>query len=319
MDALRQPGPRSETVIVFRGAMGSSSRKKAKQTVDLERPPATSSAAEKTETEQKLALPSTPGKFERWSPICLAALGLLISGAAYWHTVDHERSQAAAASSDEHVKILINEKLDPLIAQLNQVTGQINQMNWQRNLSELKEGPREAPGTANSRSEVMSNLRANLVEAQKLQQKLPLAEAVQRIQEVPNSTQDYWATIASIINYQSYLNQLEGHAPDPNKVARPCPFATASAHISNNELGGTQHFTDCYIDLDTNGNVIDDAIIKDSVVRYHGGNINFKHAVFNNCRFIVELRAPQLRTPARDLLVALLNSDQVNFTLPIAS
>jgi hypothetical protein len=323
MDALQQPGPRSAKILSFDGVMGSSSRKKAKVTVESEQKPALDqargpAAAPKVNDELNQALAQVPNRWERWLPIAGSVASVLIAVCALVYTVRHDNAATAAVASDDHVKNLINEKLEPIIAQLNQVTGQLNQMNWQRNISELQRSSQGAPGKELHRqTEVMADLRANLAQAQKLQQKLPLTEVVQEIQQVPTSAKDYWTTVAAIINYQSFLNQLEHNAPDPETVAKPCAFATESPNIRYNTLDGTQHFTDCLVDLDTNANMIENAVIKDSVVRYYGGVITFQHATFINCRFVVDIKASQ--EPTRpDLLLALMNSDQTNFKLPAA-
>jgi hypothetical protein len=45
-------------------------------------------------------------------------------------------------------------------------------------------------------------------------------------QGLPSSTEEYWATAATIINYQSLANQLEGRAPDPSKISHRCAGVT---------------------------------------------------------------------------------------------
>ena len=174
---------------------------------------------------------------------------------------------------------------------------------------------------SNNPSDILGSIRADLVKAEKQRQKLPLLKfAAYRkdVEALPPSTTDYWTTVAAIINYQSFLNQLENKAPDPSTVARPCLFVTAGGISNNNTLEGTSRFSRCIVDLDTTTNFVDSAVIRDSVVRYHGGAVTIRHAIFIHCAFILDLKDfPQ--KPARpDLLRDLLASDQIYFTLPSA-
>lgn len=329
MEALRQPWPRTAKILAFDGDMGTAARKKAKppnhsvpkaahvSTAANPTPRGQSGAASASpQVQQAQIQPAVRGReVERWSFVTAAVLSALFAGGALLYSVHHDRAALAVASSDEHIEYLISRKLEPLTAQLNQLSGQINQMNLDRNLSRLKKSEQGRPAKAGDQSEALAGIRSNLAVAQKIGQQLPLAEVRQQVQHSPKSGSDYWTTVAAIINYQSYLNQVQHGFPDPKKVAKDCMYATSLPNIRNNVLSGTQHFNDCYVDLDTNGNLIADAVIRNSVVRYHGGNPSFQHAEFVNCVFEISIDTP-LQPTRPDLMLALLDSDQINFRLP---
>jgi hypothetical protein len=68
-------------------------------------------------------------------------------------------------------------------------------------------------------------------------------------------------------------------------------------------------FEGCLVDLDTTTNVVDGAFIRDSVVRYHGGQVTMRNVTFINCRFILDIKKSS--TPSHpELLQQLLASDQ---------
>jgi hypothetical protein len=144
---------------------------------------------------------------------------------------------------------------------------------------------------------------------------LTLADYRKKVQTLPTSATDYWATVAAIINYQSYVNQMEDKAPDPLQVAKPCPFVTKGGGSHNLVQGGAVPFIGCVVDLDGTQNEVDGAVFENSVIRWHGGTVTIKSATFINCRFVIDIKTE----PARpDLLKRLLASDQTYFTLTTA-
>jgi hypothetical protein len=81
-----------------------------------------------------------------------------------------------------------------------------------------------------------------------------LADYKSAIRAIPDSQTGYWQTVATVINYQSLLNQLNGYAPDPTKVARPCPGLTTQGRMrsdGNLFIGGD--YSNCVVDLDGQG------------------------------------------------------------------
>lgn len=66
-----------------------------------------------------------------------------------------------------------------------------------------------------------------------------LADYKSAIRAIPDSQTGYWQTVAAVVNYQSLLNQLNGYAPDPTKVARPCPGFTTQ--VQNAERRQSVH------------------------------------------------------------------------------
>jgi hypothetical protein len=109
----------------------------------------------------------------------------------------------------------------------------------------------------------------------------------------------YWLTVAAIINYQSFLNQLSGEAPDPTKVARPCFVGNLSSMVVSSSLANCI----AYIDY----NSFKDVRFENSVIIYKGGPVSLEDVEFVNCRFVLDL--PPAVVPAKeDLLLALLDA-----------
>jgi hypothetical protein len=144
---------------------------------------------------------------------------------------------------------------------------------------------------------------------------MPSASLNEMNQTLPTSATDYWATVAAIINYQSYVNQMGNKAPDPLQVAKPCPFVTKGSGGSNNLIQGAIPFTGCVVDLDGTQNTVEGAVFENSVIRWHGGPVTIKSATFINCRFVIDIKT---EPPRPDLLKQLLASDQIYFTLTAA-
>jgi hypothetical protein len=133
-----------------------------------------------------------------------------------------------------------------------------------------------------------------------------LAQYKRTVRTVPTSTTEYWATVAAIINYQSHLNQMNGLAPDPAKIAKPC-FAPS---VSNVAFIGVQ-FNSCVVYL--GANQYHDVLFQNSVIHYDGRPISLTDVTFINCRFVLELTERPTRPAEKDLLLALLDSsDQQN-------
>ena len=309
MHALQQPGSRSAKILAFNGFMGSSSRKRTRP-APAAPPPAPIPTSWERNRDTIYVVSTILVGLTAVATLCLTV---------HWHNVATE-----SVSSDEHVNQLINDKLVPISQQLQTLTAQVNDALGQlkridARVNTLKPDSTNLQAKVTQPDHVLGGIRTNLAKAEKHRQQLPESKLVdyrKQVEAVAPSAKDYWTTVAAIINYQSFLNQLQQNAPDPDAVAKPCMFATNSPNVRYNVLSGTQLFTDCYVDLDTSDNLIQDAVIKDSVVRYHGGQIAFQHAVFINCRFVVDIKASQ--EPTRpDFLLALMKSGQINFKLPV--
>jgi hypothetical protein len=97
---------------------------------------------------------------------------------------------------------------------------------------------------------------------------------------------------------------MSGEAPDPAKVSTACEGITEGTGGNNMFVGVP--ISHCVVDLDSTHNALLNVVIKDSVIRYHGGPVNIS-AVFVNCTFILDL--PPNKAPAQPaILYALLNS-----------
>ena len=119
-------------------------------------------------------------------------------------------------------------------------------------------------------------------------------------------------TIAEIINYQSFIDQMNHHAPDPAAVSRPCFGVTSGEFgVSRYNAYVNAAYSDCIVDLDTNG--FHYVKFSDSVIRYHGGPVDLVNVEFVNCRFDLDVPVSAPANPARDrLLKTLLESPNTN-------
>ena len=119
------------------------------------------------------------------------------------------------------------------------------------------------------------------------------------------SVADYWKTVALIVNYVSFIDQLRGNAPDPRKVSGVCGGLTSGTGGHNSQRGGL--IQNCVVDLDTNEFV--QVTFKNSVIRYHGGPVALVNVQFVNCSFDLTIPADTPSLPSRDrLLLALLDA-----------
>jgi hypothetical protein len=218
---------------------------------------------------------------------------------------------------------LIDAKLTPINATLRELTGQISDALGQLKRMKIEIENRGQKGSnllaqTDKTALPLADIRSALETAQKRDTIVAHAEFASFKDQVENltpSAKDYWVTVAAIINYQSYINQRDNKAPDPTKVARPCSMLTEGLGKGNLIQGAP--ITNCVVDLDTTENELDNLVIRNSVVRYHGGAVTMKHVVFINCSFILDLKSfPQ--HPARpDFLRELLASDQT--VVPLTS
>jgi hypothetical protein len=313
MKALEHYRPRSAEIIPIDRPMGKPRRK--------QQPPKPAPAPA-----------PTPAKLDRWVAIAIVVtgvagvVGLLISLGTLYYTMHRDSVTTQSASSDDHTNRLIDEKLDPVKRDIQELTGKVNQalgeldkINLKLKVSSLRQGSPGLLAQSNNSSDVLTGIRASLENAQKGKHRLPETEVVEyrkKIQSLSPSTTDYWTTVADIINYQSFLNQLENRAPDPSTIAHPCAFVTAGTG-NFNVIQGPMVFEACLVDLDTTTNVVDGAFIKNSVVRYHGGAVTMRNVTFVNCRFILDIRKSQTPTHP-ELLQQLLASNQLQVRLSTA-
>lgn len=246
----------------------------------------------------------------------------------------------AAKSSDEHIKNLIQEQLSPLATSINNHTDErIKETGVETigtRLNDLSDRISRMEGKLNirvssleQRADRQTSL-ASLIDPGRtlglIQNEIQLASTTGRkipestlgdyrnaVLELPSDSNQYWNTVAAVINYQSFQNQLSGAAPDPLKVSKPCPI------FSNSNVPGGVSFSGlrvrgCVVDLD--GNTIIGMVFENSVIRYSGGQTFVEGSRFINCRFVFRLSHPNAKPQSPKLLYALLNSgDQKRFTI----
>jgi hypothetical protein len=110
----------------------------------------------------------------------------------------------------------------------------------------------------------------------------------------------YWKTVAALINYQSFVDQSENKAPNPDKVANLCTTSNEGYVHSHDNTFANAVIEDCKVDLDTQS--FKNVIFKDSVVRYHGGPTTLEGVQFVNCHFVIDF-APKRKIPSTPALL----------------
>lgn len=220
-------------------------------------------------------------------------------------------------AKDEHINSLIGKQLDPLNEKVDKIARDVAYLKGKAGVANTKLDKSINPDKA------LSDIRVSLEQARHRNIVLPdptLTEYRKKVQTLPTSATDYWATVAAIINYQSYVNQTENKAPNPLEVAKPCLGVTKGPGDSGNVIDSGNliqgwRFTACVVDLDGTQNEVEGAVFENSVIRWHGGPVTIKSATFINCRFVIDIKTEPVRP---DLLKQLLASDQTYFTLTAA-
>jgi hypothetical protein len=271
-----------------------------------------------------------PQKHGNWAQWIAPSVALLI-GIALIVSASHSRKvDATAKAADEHTTNLINNQLNPAIEKINNsidaklapitkklddlaekaidAQGQLKRLGSQQkqNIKRLREN--EALADIRGEPEkILDTIRAQIQLAQKSKETLPYGKLVNyklAVRALSPSVVDYWKTAAAIINYESWQNQLNGRAPDPNKVSKPC--LTREQGMSTIWIIGST-FEQCIVDLDTNA--FQQVTFKDSVIRYRGGATVLSGVTFINCSFILDLPSDKIPpNPARQIIFTLLDS-----------
>jgi hypothetical protein len=272
------------------------------------------------------------GSTAQWGAIAVA---LLLGAINVELTVHYQNASSQSKLADEHISNLIDNKLNPaeqridhhtdeqvgaLNKQIEELSGKVGNLfglmgkvaSLETRADRLDSVARlEAPGR------VLATIRDEIEAAQRSGKPVPVATFVDyknAMQELPPSEYAYWLTVATIINYESKLNQMSGSAPDPAKVSRPCWGVTneGNYHSSGNTLEGAT-LSNCIVDLES-GVFLNDTFVN-SVIHYNGGSTTLTNVRFINCRFILNIQ-PNNSPASTTLLTALLNSDQKNVSLP---
>ncbi len=219
----------------------------------------------------------------------------------------------------------INSKIDELSPRVARLEGQSAKLQGQTKLlgdeqamiKQRVESSQEAVNQLLDPTQSLTRINEQLKFAEAAKKQIPsvkLANYKRLIRATPpySRAREWWDAVANFINYQSFLNQLNGKAPDPAKISKPC--ASLTGGIGNVITG---KFSECIIDLDTQA--FADATFVNSVIRYRGGYVATNGPIlFVNCRFILEFPSPLQRPPEQQLLVASLfeSADQVRVVIP---
>jgi hypothetical protein len=185
--------------------------------------------------------------------IVSAACGSFVLGIAVLGVIWHYSAESTAKSdkhindliaaqikplsqtaNDEHINTLIGKQIEPLKDNVNQIArdvaflkGQLNDVNVK--LDKVRQSDPNLLAESSNPDKALAGIRVSLEQAQDRKKILPdltLTEYRKKVQTLPTTARDYWATAAAIINYQSYVNQMENKAPNPLQVAKACQFVT---------------------------------------------------------------------------------------------
>jgi hypothetical protein len=217
------------------------------------------------------------------------------------------------------------EKLDTIISRLNRIEGwkegiegqvrilkqsQTDQQQEQQRLQN-RLGQQEALNRLQDPKRILATIRAEVQMAESTGTTVPdsqLADYKNAVHSLPSTAFEYWVTVATIINYQSFLNQMNGVAPDPTKIVKPCSFGITGGH-GNRYINMLMQ--GCVVDLDTQD--FENNTFTNCVIRYRGAPTKLVNVRFINCRFIFEIAAAGKAPAAPKLLLSVLDStDQIS-------
>jgi hypothetical protein len=263
---------------------------------------------------QKLTkiLAPTPVPVSKWqkaAPLIAAAAFIL---AAWGRYTDH-----VAMDVKNQIKLEVGDQLKEPLKQLNEMSGDVKAIKGFLST----EGFRVFISLPKTETQAgLVDLNRTLELAQQAHIAIPagtLEQVRQKLSGVAGRTPDFWTTVAATINYQSLIDQLNGHAPDPATVSRPCGGFTQGMG-GYNFFRGSFIISDCVVDLDSTHNALEGVTFKDSVIRYHGGPVDLSDISFVNCRFVLDIPASAPSNPERNrLLMTLLTSpDTKSVTIP---
>lgn len=205
----------------------------------------------------------------------------------------------------------INQKLSDLAAAVEYIKGQVGDVaRLQTQTEKLK-----AVIRLQSPERTMRAIRTEIATAQDNGERVPasdIADFKAALQEISPAAPDYLTTLATVVNYQSYVNQRAGLAPNPRAVSRQCFGEYKSLKMKDTVLDG------CILTL-AGTTDLDSIVFANSVIRYEGEPISLHNVRFINCNFIIDVKG-KLATPARKnppFLLALLTSpDQKSVAVP---
>ena len=227
---------------------------------------------------------------------------------------------------------LISSKMDDVLSRLSNLEGwkegvgsqvrilkeSVKKQSKQQDILQRKIGQQEALTRIQNPDWIFATIRAQLQMAESARKIVPVSDITDyknALSALPTSARGYWITAAAIINYQSFVNQLAGRAPNPAAISSPCLGLTNKGrlHSKNNLFIGVP-ISNCVVDLDGQGFVGTTFI--NAVIRYHGGPVTLRDVQFVNCAFIVDL--PPEGTPSQpQLIMAILSSpDQKSIKAP---
>jgi hypothetical protein len=230
-----------------------------------------------------------------------------------------EHEQELNERIDQRITANISPKLDDITSRLAKLEGwkdgiqaKVRVLGESQKQLRNKLTQQEAINRLENPRRILATIRAEIQTAEVNHLVLPasqLNDYRNAIRVLPSSAFEFWATVAAIINYQSLVNQMSGEAPNPSEVSRPCAGLTNSGNMkSYGNRFSYEVFTNCFVDLDTES--FDNVTFKNSVIRYHGGEVHLRATRFINCSFLLDLSSVKAKPAKPALILALMESDQ---------
>jgi hypothetical protein len=256
----------------------------------------------------------------------LLTLGL---GILTYLTYSDTHAQAKQSNLDDAIDLRLNknQKLSEISSKMDDVLSRLSDLEgWRKGITSQVKIVQDNQSKLSTRldqnislarvqnpDQTLAFIKATLKTADESKRVLPASDVIDYKNSVallPSSSRGYWETLAAVVNYRSFVDQIGGHAPDPEKVSRMCTLFSqqddrGNVSFGNTVEGGTVH--NCVVDLDSQRYI--GVVFINCVVRYNGGPTQIKNVKFVNCRFLLNLAST--KTPVgRNFLFAILNSSQ---------
>jgi hypothetical protein len=264
----------------------------------------------------------THSHYANWATVVIAGL----VGLGTWNSYAHSQSSAQLTTQ---INDTVATDLKPFEQEFKDLKSQVDKIEgWEKGFSakqqsleqqqekqgkdvhrllalenshRTRENAQEKAPTNKTPEKLLTAIRRQVWIARGEDQEIPSGELLQikrDLQSLPKTEPDYWVTLAALINYQSFVNQQKGLAPNPSAISKPCGYLSDSMVVG-------QTFESCITVIDSNG--FQNVTFRNSVVIYNGGDVSLKNVRFENCLFELTFDARKKVTP-NGLLLALLES-----------
>ena len=178
----------------------------------------------------KLPSPPAVSKWTKASPL-IAVGALAFAGFSFW-------ANHSAGDLKNTVKIEVGDQLKDPLKQIGDISKDVTTLK-----AEFEQFNKDR----------LTNIKVVVSQAEHTGNPIPQAQLAtykQVVGNIPPTIPEYWATVASIINYQSWLDQTNGHAPSPDKVSGPCYGSDQKSHDNlfvNSSFDGCAVYIDSHV------------------------------------------------------------------------